>query len=96
LLFEFPKQRSTWLTGVNNGKTYKIGGKSIMKVRIFTNEGDAPRLENEINKWLLDNKNIQVKHIKQDYAYDNEQSFCTLISLWYEKGVKDIGSRQIS
>jgi len=55
-----------------------------MKVKIFTNEGDAPKLENEINRWLHDNKNIEVQHIKQDYAYDNEQLFYTLVSIWYE------------
>lgn len=56
-----------------------------MKVKIFTNQGDAPKLEKEINQWLLDNKNIEVKHIKQDYAYDNEQLFYTLVSIWYEE-----------
>lgn len=55
-----------------------------MKVKIFTNEGDAPKLENEINRWLHDNKTMEVQHIKQGYAYDNDQFFHTLVSIWYE------------
>jgi hypothetical protein len=54
-----------------------------MKVKISTNQGDAPKLEKEINQWLLENENIEVKHIKQDYAYDNEQFFYALVSIWY-------------
>jgi len=54
-----------------------------MKVKIFSNQGDAPKLEKEINKWLLDNSNIEIAHVKQSYAYDNEASFYALISIWY-------------
>jgi hypothetical protein len=54
-----------------------------MKVKIFSNQGDAPKLENEINKWLLDNSNIEIAHVKQSYAYDNEAFFYALISIWY-------------
>ena len=56
-----------------------------MKVKIFADAGDAPKLEKEINKWLQDNKKIEVKHIKQDYAYDNEQLNYTLNSIWTEE-----------
>jgi hypothetical protein len=54
-----------------------------MKVKIFLNEGNAPALEREINKWLKDNPNIQIAHIKQNYAFDNDETFYTLLSLWY-------------
>jgi len=56
-----------------------------MKVKIFINEGDVPKLEKEINQWLLDNKDIEIIHIKQDYAYDNKEFFYTLVSVWYEE-----------
>ncbi len=56
-----------------------------MKVKIFLNEGNAPALEREINKWLAQNPKIQVSHIKQNYAYDNEETFYTLLSIWYEE-----------
>ena len=54
-----------------------------MKVKIFTNLGDAPRLEKEINQWLNDNIERKILHIQQDYAYDNKEAFYTLISIWY-------------
>ena len=54
-----------------------------MKVKMFPNQGDAPKLENEINKWLLDNSNIEIAHVKQSYAYDNISFFSALISIWY-------------
>ncbi len=54
-----------------------------MKVKIFSNEGDAPKLEKDINQWLHDNSNIEIAHVKQSYAYDNQEVFCTLISIWY-------------
>jgi hypothetical protein len=55
----------------------------IMKVKIFSNEGNAPELEKEINKWLGDNKNVEIVHVKQSYAYDNTLLFYTLMSVWY-------------
>ncbi len=61
-----------------------------MKVKIFTNQGDAPELEDKINQWLLDNRDIEVEHIKQDYAYDNEQYFHTIVSIWYEKSFNSV------
>jgi hypothetical protein len=56
-----------------------------MKVKIFSNEGDAPKLETEINKWLLTNDNIEIFDIKQNYAYDNAQFFYALVSIWYKE-----------
>lgn len=56
-----------------------------MKVKIFSNEGDAPKLEAEINQWLLANDNIEVFDIKQNYSYDNKQFFYTLVSIWYKE-----------
>ena len=57
-----------------------------MKVKIFTNEGDAPKLEKEINSWLSKNK-THIHHIKQNYAYDNKgDKFFALVSIWYEQG----------
>ena len=55
-----------------------------MKVKIFSNEGDAPKLEKDINQWLVEKSNIEILHIKQNYAYDNKQFFYTLISIWYK------------
>jgi len=54
-----------------------------MKVKIFSNVGDASKLEKELNKWLLDNSSIEIAHVKQSYAYDNQEFFYTLISIWY-------------
>lgn len=56
-----------------------------MKVKIFTNEGDAPKLEKEINDWLSETK-VDIHHIKQSYAYDIKADlFDTNISLWYDE-----------
>lgn len=56
-----------------------------MNVKIFTNEGDAPKLEKEINDWLSKNK-ADIQHIKQSYAYDIKgDSFYALISIWYKE-----------
>ena len=56
-----------------------------MKIKIFTNEGDAPKLEKEINKWLSENK-VHIHHIKQSYAYDPKgDQFYTLVSVWHEQ-----------
>ena len=55
----------------------------VMKVKIFSNVGTAPELEKELNKWLLDNSSIEIVHVKQSYAYDNQEVFYTLISIWY-------------
>ncbi|MDA8079172.1 MAG: hypothetical protein M0Z79_09580 [Nitrospiraceae bacterium] len=57
-----------------------------MKVKIFTNRGDAAKLEEEINQWLSDkNISISYSHIKQNYIYDGKDNMsCTLISVWYE------------
>ena len=54
-----------------------------MKVKLFCNQGDFRELEGEINTWLKDNGRIRIHHVCQNYAYDNEQFFYTLISIWY-------------
>jgi len=57
-----------------------------MKVKIFTNRGDAAKLEEEINDWLS-NKNVSISysHIKQNYIYDSKDNISSaLISVWYE------------
>jgi len=57
-----------------------------MKVKIFTNQGDALKLEEEINQWLSEkNVNVSSSHIKQNYIYDSKDNmFCALVSVWYE------------
>ncbi len=55
-----------------------------MKVKIFTNEGDAPQLEKEINNWLSESK-THIQHVKQSYACDSKgDKFYALVSIWYE------------
>jgi hypothetical protein len=57
-----------------------------MKVKIFTNRGDVSRLEEEINRWLIDN-NVSAAHseIRQNYIYDTKDNVSSaLISIWYE------------
>lgn len=55
-----------------------------MKVKIFTNEGDAPKLEEEINDWLSKSK-ADIQHIKQSYVYDiKDNLFDALVSIWYK------------
>jgi hypothetical protein len=57
-----------------------------MKVKIFTSQGDALKLEEEINQWLSE-KNVSpsYSHIKQNYIYDSKDDMlCALISVWYE------------
>jgi len=38
-----------------------------MKLKIFTNAGDAIQLELELNKWLETHKTIEIKDIKQSH-----------------------------
>ena len=54
-----------------------------MKVKIFSNDGDSPSLERDINAWLEQNKNIEVLHVKQSYA-DGGESMYALVSVWYK------------
>lgn len=57
-----------------------------MRVKIFTNRGDLPKLEEEINEWL-GNQNVSMSHshIGQNYIYDSKDNMsCALISVWYE------------
>lgn len=64
-----------------------IDMEETMKVKIFTNNGDAPKLEEEVNKWLSDNP-VNISHVKQSYAYDSKgDTFYTLISIWYVKAM---------
>jgi len=56
-----------------------------MKVKIFTNEANAPKLEKDINAWLSESK-ADIHHIKQSYVYDiKSDHFNALISIWYEE-----------
>jgi hypothetical protein len=55
-----------------------------VKMRIFTGNGDAAVLENELNEWLEKNPYITVKNIKQSYVSSGGQLFA-LMSLWYDK-----------
>ena len=55
-----------------------------MQVKVFTNQGNAPKLELEINEWLKNNTKIQISHVKQSYAYESTgDQFYALISVWY-------------
>ena len=57
-----------------------------MKVKIFTSQGDALILEEEINRWLGDKKvSISSSHIRQNYSYNSRDNvLCTMVSVWYE------------
>ncbi|MGD0277645.1 MAG: hypothetical protein ABSB79_16650 [Syntrophales bacterium] len=54
-----------------------------MKIKIFSNHGNVPQLEEEINEWLNNDK-IHLKEISQSSACD-ETSLYTTISVWYER-----------
>jgi len=53
-----------------------------MKVKIFTNTGDAIQLELELNRWLEKHKTIDIKDIKQSYACGDNLMY-SLMSIWY-------------
>jgi hypothetical protein len=57
-----------------------------MKVKIFTNRGDVSQLEEEINRWLMDNNvSSSYSEIRQNYIYDTKDNVSSaLISIWYE------------
>jgi hypothetical protein len=57
-----------------------------MRVKLFTDRGDLPKLEEEINQWLSSkNVSISQSHIKQNYIYDTKDNMShALISVWYE------------
>ena len=55
-----------------------------MKVKIFSSEVDMSELEEKINKWLIENKDIEISEIKQNFQYDDNKSFYLIISIWYE------------
>ena len=58
-------------------------GGVVMQVKVFSNKGDASKLEAEVNTWLKKNNNIEISHVRQSCAYDGEQAFYTLMSIWY-------------
>ena len=41
--------------------------EAIMKVKMFTNEGNATKLEEEVNDWLSKNP-ANIFQVKQSYA----------------------------
>ena len=50
---------------------------------MFVNEGDIPKLEEEVNNWLSHNP-VKISHVKQSFSFDSEDHiFRTLISIWY-------------
>jgi hypothetical protein len=54
-----------------------------MKVKMFANVGNVPKLEEEVNSWLSDNP-VNIYHVKQSQTYDSkDDTFYTLISIWY-------------
>jgi hypothetical protein len=56
-----------------------------MKVKMFVNEGDIPKLEKEVNQWLGEN-NISALHINQSFTFDSsDNQHSALISVWYEE-----------
>jgi hypothetical protein len=55
-----------------------------VKVKLFLNIGNAPALEREINKWLMENPKIKIFEIKQSYSYGNKE-FNTIVSVWYKE-----------
>ena len=56
-----------------------------MKVKIFTNEGNATKLEGEINAWLTEERYETISHIKQSYVYDAKGENVALVSIWYKE-----------
>lgn len=60
-----------------------------MKVRIFSNNGNADELEKEINTWLARSK-VKVEAIKQSYTCDAKTCY-TLVSIWFE-GMEDVNT----
>jgi hypothetical protein len=54
-----------------------------MKVKMFANVGNVPKLEEEVNSWLSNNP-VNIHHVKQSHTYDSkDDTFYTLISIWY-------------
>lgn len=58
-----------------------------MKVKMFQNQGDAPKLEKEVSHWLSENKaSPSHSQFKQSYVYDSKNDvFHILVSIWYEE-----------
>lgn len=57
-----------------------MGGKE-MKVKIFSKTNEDG-LEKMLNDGLEENKNIEIKEIKQSYAVDENATY-SLTSIWY-------------
>jgi len=57
--------------------------RKIMKMKLFTGQGDAAVLEGEMNEWLEKNPFITVKNVEQSYVSRGEQLHA-LISVWYD------------
>jgi hypothetical protein len=54
-----------------------------MKVKMFVNKGDVPKLEEEVNNWLSNNP-VEIYHVKQSFGFDDRDNrFSTLIAIWY-------------
>ncbi len=70
--------------GDDSGSEQNKKRRLFMKVKIFTNQGNAPKLEKEINEWLDVQVSIKIHHIKQSYAFDSKgDQFYTIVSIWY-------------
>ena len=61
-----------------------------MKVKIFSLNNPLRRkkqnqseLEDEINKWLMDNQEIEILHIKQSASGGSYNPSTWLITIWY-------------
>jgi hypothetical protein len=58
----------------------------IVKVKLF-HYLDVTKLEAEVNQWLAENGNIEVKHVQQNYAYYDQVRI--LVSIWYDVTRRD-------
>jgi hypothetical protein len=58
-----------------------------MKVKMFVNEGDVPKLEEEVNNWLSHNP-VKISYVKQGFSFDDRDNrFSALISIWYAETI---------
>jgi len=81
---DFKKEETSGHVPIHGPFQIVTVGGDIVKMKIFTGNGDAAVLEGELNDWLEKNPYITVKDIKQSYVSSGEQLFA-LMSLWYEK-----------
>ncbi len=64
-----------------------------MKVKLFfvSLYADTSSIEEEINQWLQENRDISIEHIRQSFAFDppiagspeSSEKSSLLISIWY-------------